>query len=126
MTVQTNILKLGRLDTVVSFNGTGSATFTLATCAKADESVASPVVNIHKIKWSSGAATGTSSVITITRGGIPLYQLNNSFEFDLSGSGDPTQNTADIVVNLGTSPATLVLSLAKVGGFTPPFTNVGV
>lgn len=119
-TATATIIKLGRLDCAIKFTGANTVTQTLAGLAKSDETVASPVVNIHALYWN------TDGMITVSRNGVVLYYLSNTGFMQLNGFDDPTGNTYDLAIDLGVDGSTLILDVRKIGGYTPPFTNIGV
>jgi predicted alternative tryptophan synthase beta-subunit len=115
-TASSRIIKLGRLDATTVSTGANATTVTLASLLKSDETLGTPMVNIHALKWTN---TQAADKITISRNNVVLYYLMGSGKFDLSGYDDATNNTYDIVIDLGTT-GTLILELRKMAGFTEP------
>lgn len=116
MATTVQIIKTGRLEAVVKVTGTGTATIALSSLKKADETLGTPLVNVHALKWT----TGTTGVIAITRNSQPLYSLQMTGEFVLDSSNDSTNQGSDFAVDMGTAPATLILYLKKMAGYQEP------
>lgn len=116
MATTVQILKIGRLEAVVKVTGTGTATIALSSLKKTDETLGTPLVNVHALKWT----TGTTGTIVITRNSQPLYSLQLTGDFTLDSSNDSTNQGSDFSVDLGTAPSTLILYLKKMAGFKEP------
>lgn len=116
MAVTVNNLKLTQVQGVVSVRGT-AATGTIdldVTLKKSTETASSPTVNIKGLHWtlSSGASA------KVQRNSVVLYELAESGSLDMYGFNDNSENTSNIeVVIAGGDGGTVILDLAKVGGF---------
>jgi hypothetical protein len=122
MTTTATVIKLGRLDAAVKWIGTGASAVTCALATallRSDETLGTPQVNIHAMYWSTTA----TNVITITRNSVVLYYLSGSGELRLEGFDDATQNTSDIVVDLGAGGGTLILDVRKIQGYPATYND---
>jgi hypothetical protein len=116
-TASSRIIKLGRLDATTVSTGANATTVTLASLLKSDETLGTPMVNIHALKWTN--TQSSTDKITISRNGVVLYYLMGQGILELNGYDDPTYNTFDIVIDLGTT-GTLIMELRKIAGYAEP------
>ena len=112
-----SILKKTQTEVTVLVTGNTAQTVTLASLALANETVSSPIADIHAIKFSVPAG-----VINVTRNAVPVLTLGGTDHWQLNGYSINVNNTYDIVVNLSTatSSATVLLTLSKLGGYIGP------
>ena len=105
---------------VVKVWGTGSTdTISLATDLLSPTAVinGTPKVNISHVTW--GVTPGASDQVTVTRNSVPVFNLYQNGQFDLSGNGgwaEDTENTSNIVVTF-TGTGFLYLTLRKAAGY---------
>ena len=114
------VIKLTNTLSVVKVWGTGTTdTITLATDLLSSAEIVSgtPKINISHVTW--GVSPGASDQVTVTRNSVPVFNLYQNGQFDLSGNGgwaEDTENTSNIVVTfVGTG--FIYLTLRKAGGF---------
>lgn len=118
MAATTTVLKLTQVQGVVKVHGQNSETATIAlatTLKKSTETVASPVVNIRRIYWSSDK----NADITITRNGVHCWHLFGNGDLDFNGFSDNQENASDIVVEFHNGDGIVIIDCVKVSGYGP-------
>ena len=124
MAISKTVIKLTHIEAVVKIvndvAGAASATISLATdILKSNEELTgeTPVVNLGTV--DVGLSNGTEA--TITRGGVLISNMyENTLGYLMEFGADPTQNTADVVVNF-TGKGTMFVRLFKIKGYRPLF-----
>ena len=108
-------------ETIIKFTGaagdTGTITIAGLTAASQARNAAAPTVNIIRI-MASGL---TNSNLTITRGGVSIFQGSPgaAIDFDLTTNGfsDSVNSTSDLVFTIGTAAVTGYITLRKLAGW---------
>jgi len=108
-------------ETIIKFTGnaTDSGTITIAGLGASTQArnAAAPAVNMIRI-MASGL---TNSNLTITRGGIAIFQGSPgaAIDFDMTTNGfsDSVNNTLDLVFTIGTAAVTGYITLRKLAGW---------
>jgi len=108
-------------ETIIKFTGNSTDTGTIAianlTAGTQVRNSATPVVNMVRI-IASGL---TNSNLTITRGGVAVFQGSPGaaidFEFISNGFSDSVNNTSDLVFTIGNAAVTGYMTLRKLVGW---------
>jgi len=109
-------------ETIIKFTGGATDTGTVAIAGLAATTQArnsdTPMVNMVRI-IASGL---TNSNLTITRGGVAVFQGSPGaaidFEFISNGFSDSVNNTSDLVFTIGTAAVTGYITLRKLAGWS--------
>lgn len=115
MAIAKIVLKKTRTEAVIKIVGTGTIAVTLAELALSDETLATPLVNIHQARWTGGVA----DTAVVTRNAIDVLRLTACGDWEFNGYTVGEQNDKDFSVTLSAN-TTLILSLRKVGGYVAP------
>ena len=108
-------------ETIIKFTGaatdTGTITIANLTAGTQVRNADAPKVNMVRI-MASGL---TNSNLTITRGGVAVFQGSPGaaidFEFISNGFSDSVNNTSDLVFTIGTAAVTGYMTLRKLAGW---------
>ena len=109
------ILKKNRTECVVLMTGAGTQTITLSSLAMADETVASPKVDIKNIKF----AINPAAKATINRNSQEVISLTGTDHWAFDGYTLSMNPLHDIQIVNGDTDATFILVLRKLAGYTP-------